>query len=162
MSRDQGPAAAVTGQRLRARRQAGAQPYPAGARGQHGGQAPRPGDATAGQHRHRHGLQHGVQQRQRRKSHFPVPAAFRAAGNQHVDAGVNRLTSPERIVNLCDRGDSGVVSLADPRPVGTEADRQQDGPRGQGIVQQPRLVAHHPVHQADSEPAAHLLQLGRQ
>ena len=66
--------------------------------------------------------------------HVPVTAALGPARDQDVDAGVGRPTRPDSVVYLCDGGDSGVVRLGDPRPVGAETDRQQRGPRGQRVL----------------------------
>ncbi|SON62207.1 hypothetical protein MSIMFI_03728 [Mycobacterium simulans] len=91
-----------------------------------------------------------------------MTATFGPARNQNVNTCIGCLTGYQAVVNLCDGGDSGLVRLGDPFPVGTETNRKQRGPRLHRVLEQPWLLAHDPVHQADSELAADMLQLLRE
>ena len=160
--RHQRAASGVGGQRLHRRGQAGAQPGSAGPGGQHRGEAARRCDSPGCQHRHRHGVQHRVEQRQCADGRVPVAATFTAARHHQVDAGVLRPARLFTVVNLCGGSDSGVVDTTHPGQVGAEADRYQHRLRGQRGVEEARFFAHHPVHQANSERPSHMRQFGVQ
>ena len=121
-----------------------------------GCQASRRGDSTGRQHRHRYDVQHRVEQRERADRGVSVAATLGTAGHQEVDPGILGPLRLNAVVNLCGGGDPGIVDAIDPRQVSSEADRDNHGLRGQRGIEQLRLLANHPVHQANSERPTHV------
>ncbi len=85
-----------------------------------------------------------------------MATTLRTAGHQEVNTGILRPLGLGAVVNLCGGSDPGGVDAIDPGQVGSETDRNKHRLRGQRGIEQLRLLADHPVHQANSERLTHM------